>query len=154
MSSVLLQRSSHIPQSSSFPPESANNKRKSKEELYTSSFEEISENGSIADEIIQQYKKTSVAVDKAYPPVDKSDSEWIKLLVNLDQSSEYKDNVLTYISEYIQKRLIVNESCHLCLMHLENEKFPDTCKLIELKNRGGLTKANSNVIKVVKTANK
>ena len=74
---------------------SANNKRKSEEELYTSSFEEIPENGSIADEIIQQYKKTSVAVDKAYPPVDKSDSEWIKLLVNLDQSSQYKDNVLS-----------------------------------------------------------
>ena len=98
------------------------------------------------------YKKTSLAVDKAYPPVDETDSEWIKLLVNLDQSSEYKDNVLTYISGYIQKRLIVNESCHLCLMHLENEKFLDTCKLIERKNRGGLTKANSNVIKVVKTA--
>ena len=38
-------------------------------------------------------------------------------------------------------------------MHLENEKFLDTCKLIERKNRGGLTKANSNVIKVVETAN-
>ena len=99
------------------------------------------------------FKKTSVAVDKAYPPVDESDSEWIKLLVSLDQNSEYKDNVLTYISGYIQKRLIVNENCHLCLMHLENEKFLDTCKLIERKNRGGLTKANSNVIKVVETAN-
>ena len=129
---------------------SAKNKRKFEEQA----TEDIPENGSSADEIIQQYKKTSVAVDKAYPPVDKSDSEWIKLLVNLDQSSEYKDNVLTYISEYIQKRLIVNESCQVCLMHLKNEKFPDTCKLIELKNRGGLTKANSNVIKVVKTANK
>ena len=95
-------------------------------------------------------KKISVAVDKAYPPVDKSDSEWIKLLVNLDQSSEYKDHVLTYISGYIQKCLIVNESCHLCLMHLENEKFLNTCKLIEMKNRGGLTKANYHVIKVVK----
>ena len=88
------------------------------------------------------YKKTSLAVDKAYPQVDETDSEWIKLLVNLDQSSEYKDNVLTHISVYLQKRLIVNESCHLCLMHLENEKFLDTCKLIERKNRGGLTKAN------------
>ena len=76
---------------------------------------------------MQTTKKTSVAVDKSYPSVDESDSEWIKLLVNLDQNSEYKDNVLTYISGYIQKRLIqiVNESCHLCLMHLENEKFPD-----------------------------
>ena len=40
---------------------SANNKRKfeeqATEELYTSSFEEISENGSIADKIIQQYIK-------------------------------------------------------------------------------------------------
>ena len=39
----------------------AKNKRKfeeqATEELYTSSFEEISENGSIADEIIQQYIK-------------------------------------------------------------------------------------------------
>ena len=133
---------------------SAKNKRKfveqTTEEFYTSSFEEIPENGFISVEIIQQYKKTSVAVDKAYPPVDKSDSEWIKLLVNLDQSSEYKDHVLTYISGYIQKCLIVNESCHLCLMHLENEKFLNTCKLIEMKNRGGLTKANYHVIKVVK----
>ena len=40
---------------------SAKNKRKfeeqATEELYTSSLEEIPENGSIADEIIQQYKK-------------------------------------------------------------------------------------------------
>ena len=39
----------------------AKNKRKfeeqATEELYTSSFEEIPENGSIADEIIQPYKK-------------------------------------------------------------------------------------------------
>ena len=53
---------------------------------------------------MQTTKKTSLAVDKAYPQVDETDSEWIKLLVNLDQSSEYKDNVLTYISGYIQKR--------------------------------------------------
>ena len=41
---------------------SANNKRKfeeqATEELYTSSFEEIPENGSIADKMIQEYKKT------------------------------------------------------------------------------------------------
>jgi len=40
---------------------SAKNKRKfeeqTTEEFYTSSFEEIPENGSIADAIIQQYKK-------------------------------------------------------------------------------------------------
>ena len=40
---------------------SAKNKSKfeeqATEELYTSSLEEIPENGSIADEIIQQYKK-------------------------------------------------------------------------------------------------
>jgi len=42
----------------------AKNKRKiekqATEELYTSSFEEIPENGSIADEIIQQYKKRRI----------------------------------------------------------------------------------------------
>ncbi|XP_023328182.1 uncharacterized protein LOC111701226 [Eurytemora carolleeae] len=64
-SSVLLQRSSDIPQSSSFPPEPANNKRKveelTTEEFYTSSFEEIPENGLIADAIIQQYKKAELS---------------------------------------------------------------------------------------------
>ena len=71
---------------------SVNNKRKfeeqTTEEFYTSSFEEIPGNGSILMKLSSNTKKTSVAVDKAYPPVDKSDSEWIKLLINLDQSSE------------------------------------------------------------------
>ena len=44
---------------------SANNKRKvqeqTTEEFYTSSLEEIPENGSIADEIIQQYKKEELS---------------------------------------------------------------------------------------------
>ena len=44
---------------------SANNKRKfeeqTTEEFYTSSFEEIPENGLIADAIIQQYKKEELS---------------------------------------------------------------------------------------------
>ena len=52
---------------------------------------------------MQTTKKTSLAVDKAYPQVDETDSEWIKLLVNLDQSSEYNICIYTETLDWQRK---------------------------------------------------
>ena len=67
--------------------------------------------------------------------------------------SEYKDNVVTYMSGYVQKALESKIGCVYCAEKLkEDEK--ESCKMIKKKDFGGLTKPSLNVNTVVHICDK
>lgn len=73
-------------------------------------------------------------------------------LSGLENSSEYVDNVLNYISGFIQKKVMKKESCVFCKFYLLNMKIRRCGALLHLKDRGGLTAPSPDIEKVVKIA--
>ena len=70
--------------------------------------------------------------------------EWVDLYFECDDSSEFNDNVLSYISGYIQRRVIAKEKCEYCIDFLKNSSST-TSSFIEYVNEGGLFKPSKKL---------
>ena len=100
-------------------------------------------------------RTTSAALEKVFPPTaEETNSNWLEVLCNSEQNSDYKENVLVYIAGFIQRRLQVKESCETCIASLSNSSSICTSNLITRKDLGGLVKPTDSVVKVVMTANR
>ena len=68
-------------------------------------------------------------------------------------TSEYTNSTLTYISGYVERKLLTKEPCLCCAEHLKNSKIKATSKFLNFVNRGNLVQPNSNLNLVVKVTN-
>ena len=103
--------------------------------------------------ISSNHRDTSKAVETAFPPVDDSDSEMTEILNRTKKNSEYKKNILVYVSGFIQRRVLGKESCTQCTAYLKDGKFAHSGDLIKRKNRGSLIIPHDSVVQVVKKEN-
>ena len=62
--------------------------------------------------------------------------------------SDFKKNVCTYMSGYIQRKLQSKHDCVYCEENLKNSET-NTCDLIEKKNLGGLVKPHTDIESIV-----
>ena len=121
---------------------SANNKRKveeqTTEEFYTSSFEEIPGNGSIAVAIIQQYKKRRIKMSNYRN--EKYSYEFMKFSLTLQG---YSRKAYNYVRESFDVAL-PSESSLSNLLNDCSPEFSSSCfrliesKIKELKNKSEL----------------
>jgi hypothetical protein len=85
-----------------------------------------------------------------------SQNQWLDsttdLLLNSLQNnlSEFKLNVLNHVAGFIQKQLKAREQCSSCNVFLSNMKIVHGGKLLNRKNRGGLTLPSEEFEKIVK----
>jgi nitrate reductase beta subunit len=66
----------------------------------------------------------------------------------------FVENVLTYISGFIMRTIINKEKCTFCYTYLKESRDRVTCPLITTKQLGGLIYPITDVITVVKFANR
>ena len=60
-----------------------------------------------------------VKVDKTDDIVLKNELKWIDLYLDCEDSNEYCQDILPYISGYIQKRVLYKETCLQCYNFLQ-----------------------------------
>ena len=65
------------------------------------------------------------------------------------ENNDYTCDVVTYISGFIEKRLITNTKCKECYDELKNDCIRITSPLIEVKDLGGLHRPTSEVDYVI-----
>ena len=81
------------------------------------------------------------------------DFEWnIEKVICANDS--FVDNVIIYISGFIIHTLIKKEKCDLCYTYLNQCENRVTCHLINVKQLGGLINPISDVVSIVKHANR
>ena len=78
-----------------------------------------------------------------------SELEWIDLYCDSRPSNEYQNNVLTYISGYVQRRLLATEKCAECINFLRCEE-KSSSDFVDFVNEGKLTKPSKSLDFVVK----
>ena len=64
-------------------------------------------------------------------------------------NSEYKDNIVSYMAGYVQKSIVAKESCDVCKDILVSQDRVSS-NILDIKNRGGLTKPCEDLVRVVK----
>ena len=94
---------------------------------------------------------------------DKGHEELVSLEGMLDQVNEVhtnplQDNILYYISGYVVKAILKEESCQECknwtIRWIQWHRFKTIFKVSKVKGRGGLKQASPAVFKIVKAAEK
>ena len=83
------------------------------------------------------------------PSLATSELEWIDLYCDSRPSNEYQNNVLTYISGYVQRRLLATEKCAECINFLRCEE-KSSSDFVDFVNEGKLTKPSKSLDFVVK----
>ena len=78
---------------------------------------------------------------------------WTQIFDEESTVNEFTDNVLPYLSGFIQRVVLRTEKCLSCASYLMDEKKMFTCPLIKTKERGGLIKPNREVVRLVTIAN-
>ena len=73
-------------------------------------------------------------------------------LQSLAGTTQFKSDILNYISGYITRKVQLKEQCVYCSLYLRNLKIRSCGGLILQKNRGGLTTPPTSIEKVVKVA--
>ena len=71
--------------------------------------------------------------------------EWVDLYFDGDDSNEFNDNVLSYISGYFQKRVLAKEKCEYCIEFLKNSS-QTTSSFLEYVIEGGLIKPSEKIL--------
>ena len=85
---------------------------------------------------------------------DLSDSDQTDIYLSaIEKTSEFSKNALTYISGFVQRKILKRETCLGCHDFLSKSKIKSTCKFIDSVNRGGLIHPNSNLNLIVKVSN-
>jgi hypothetical protein len=69
-------------------------------------------------------------------------------------TDHFVDSVLTYISGFIMRTIIKNEKCTLCFTYLTECKTRVICPLITAKQLGRLIYPISDVVTIVRLANR
>lgn len=69
-------------------------------------------------------------------------------------NKKFLDNVIIYISGFLMKKLIDNETCTYCYTYLTECKERASCELINFKQLGGLMYPIFDVITVVEITNR
>ena len=69
-------------------------------------------------------------------------------------SNNFVDNVLIYISGFIMRTLMQKEKCTFCYTFLKECQNRVSCPLINVKQLGGLVNPISDMVSVVKLANR
>ena len=64
---------------------------------------------------------------------------------------EYVNDIIVYVSGFIQRRILKHEKCESCKNFLLDKQNSTSCNLISVINRGGLCKPSKDLIQVVKT---
>lgn len=75
-------------------------------------------------------------------------------LQSFDDRHEFSDDILTYISGFINKKIIFKESCVFCRNFLVNSKIRSTCDIINIKNEGKLTQPDHRINIIIKVTDK
>lgn len=75
------------------------------------------------------------------------ESAFFESIIDIDLN-DYVEDVVTYISGYVQRQLLENMECTECCEAVLSDAIIENCQLIELKNIGGLIKP-STVIKQI-----
>ena len=91
-------------------------------------------------------------VDFKKPPeenVSKSKIEWINLYCDSGDSSEYCNEILSYISGYVHRRILFNEKCSGCYDFLKSS-CKKTSSFLNFVNEGGLCKPSEHVDFLIK----
>ena len=91
-------------------------------------------------------------VDFKKPPeenVSKSKIEWIDLYCDSGDSSEYCNEILSYISGYVHRRILFNEKCSSCYDFLKSS-CKKTSSFLNFVNEGGLSKPSEHVDFLIK----
>ena len=106
-------------------------------------------------DIVTYPSKTKDAVDFVSTEYDLDEIDsWVDVYERgLNLESDFKKNVSTYMSGYIQRKLQRNYPCVYCQDFLRSCKNRQTCDLIEKKDLGGLVRPSLNVNLVVDVTN-
>ena len=73
-------------------------------------------------------------------------------LVALGELSEFKGQALNYISGFIQKKIYEKEQCINCKLYIANLRIVNSSALLNIKNRGGLTKPSPAIKRIVRVS--
>ena len=73
-------------------------------------------------------------------------------LVALGELSEFKGQALNYISGFIQKKIYEKEQCINCKLYIANLRIVNSSALLNIKNRGGLTKPSPAIERIVRVS--
>ena len=73
-------------------------------------------------------------------------------LVALGELSEFKGQALNYISGFIQKKIYEKEQCINCKLYIANLRTVNSSALLNIKNRGGLTKPSPAIERIVRVS--
>ena len=97
-------------------------------------------------------QKAAVEGTCEYDIDDEFDS-WLDLFERGNIDNEYKDNVVSYVSGFIQRKLRSKYACVYCQNFLLQEcNLPS--KLISTKTLGGPIKPNEKIVKIVNVTEK
>ena len=83
-----------------------------------------------------------------------SDSDQTNVYLSaIEKTTKFSKNALTYISGFVQRKILKKETCLGCHDFLSKSKIKSTCKFIDSVNRGGLIHPSSNLNLIVKVTN-
>ena len=98
-------------------------------------------------------QKAAVEITCQYDIDDEFDS-WLDLFERGNVDNEYKDNVVSYVSGFIQRKLRSKYACVYCQNFLLQESNLSSSKLISTKTLGGLIKPNEKIVQIVNVSEK
>jgi len=74
-------------------------------------------------------------------------------VINFNNELMYVDDVFQYIADFVVRKLYKQITCNICLKLLSDDKMiPKQLSLLDIKNRGGLTKPTRDMTYLCKTA--
>ena len=82
---------------------------------------------------------------------DETELNNIDIYLNAPNKCEYTENVVNYVSGFVQKKVVASLNCVQCKTILSENQYE--LSLLQLKNRGGLVKPNNDVFCVVLITN-
>ncbi|XP_008180972.1 uncharacterized protein LOC103308755 [Acyrthosiphon pisum] len=73
--------------------------------------------------------------------------------INYNNELMFVDDVIQYITGFVVRKLYKQITCNMCLKLLSDDKMiPKQLSLLDIKNRGGLTKPTKDMTYLCKTA--
>lgn len=99
------------------------------------------------------YREPKEAVKIIEQTYEMSESEIHQICSSSNQKTKFSNDVVTYISGFIQHKIVKKEPCLSCSEYLANTTIRCTSSLINFVNRGKLTHPSASLNIVVKIAN-
>lgn len=118
--------------------------------LCSDTFNDLDNNWKTQKDGICHKKDDSDEHDTTIDDLEDLNEPYFPLLNCNFEFNEYQSNVLGYIAGYVKRKLIKKIDCTSCLRYLSEGEVDND--LVNLKNWGGLSKANENLLKLCKVA--